>query len=167
MCISRFVSEKVYSTCTWKVGIKTRRQILRRHLAPKKTGKERVHREKLFQSVLLISVVLARQNSGKDHMRTPLDQEGCARRGAWDLAKIFTSSRMRTKLGFIILSGQGECQHPLQEISRKSRIRSRFRSTNAHAENWILCEDPGTPLWCSQPVGKCIQTRKDRYTFTI
>ena len=25
--------------------------------------------------------------------------------------------------------------------------------------NWILCEDPGTPLWCLQPVEKCKQTR--------
>ena len=31
---------------------------------------------------------------------------------------------------------------------------------------WILCEDPGTSLWCLQPVAKCIQTRKHKYTFT-
>ena len=30
-----------------------------------------------------------------------------------------------------------------------------------------LCEDPGTPLWCLQPMEKCIQTRKHKYTFTI
>ena len=34
LCISRFSSEKIYSTWIWNVGIKTRRQILQRHLAP-------------------------------------------------------------------------------------------------------------------------------------
>ena len=33
--------------------------------------------------------------------------------------------------------------------------------------NWILCEDPGTPLWCLQPMEKCIQTRRHNYTLTI
>ena len=31
---------------------------------------------------------------------------------------------------------------------------------------WILREDPGTSLWCLQPMAKCIQTRKHKYTFT-
>ena len=36
-----------------------------------KFGNERVHREELSKSVRLMSVVLARRNSGKDHMRRP------------------------------------------------------------------------------------------------
>ena len=36
-----------------------------------KIGQERVDREELSRSVNLMSVVLARQNSRKDHMRTP------------------------------------------------------------------------------------------------
>ena len=36
-----------------------------------KIGKERVHREELSQNVNLMSVVLARQNSGKKHMSRP------------------------------------------------------------------------------------------------
>ena len=36
-----------------------------------KFGKERVHREALSQSVRLMSVVLARPNSGKDHKTRP------------------------------------------------------------------------------------------------
>ena len=66
-----------------------------------KIREERVHREELFKSVNLMSVVLARQNSGKDHL-----QERCARRVALDLAKICTSSRMRTKLRFMLLLKQ-------------------------------------------------------------
>ena len=49
------------------------------------------------------------------------------RRVAWFLAKIFTSSRMRTKLRFILLL--------------KFRSRSRFRRINAHAEQKDLSSD--------------------------
>ena len=49
-----------------KIGNKTRRQILQGHLAPnEKIGKERVRCKELFKSVNLMSVVFARQNSGK------------------------------------------------------------------------------------------------------
>ena len=63
LCVSRFLSETIYSTERVKIGIKT---------APctkLKFGKERVHREEVSRSVNLMSVVLARQNSKKDHMR--------------------------------------------------------------------------------------------------
>ena len=43
---------------------------LQEHLAKKNSGKERVHRKDLSKSVNLMSVVLARQNPRKDHMRT-------------------------------------------------------------------------------------------------
>ena len=33
--------------------------------------------------------------------------------------------------------------------------------------NWTLFEDPGAPLWCLQPMEKCMQTRKHKCTFTI
>ena len=58
--------------------------------------------------------------------------------------------------------------------SSEARNRSRFKSINAHDEqknfssdDWILGEGLGTPLWCLQPMAKCIQTKKHRYTFTI
>ena len=34
-CISRFLSDKIYSTWAWNVGIETRSQILQGYLAPK------------------------------------------------------------------------------------------------------------------------------------
>ena len=43
-----------------------------------------------------------------------LHQERCARRVAWNLAKIFTSSRMRTNLRFVLLLKPGQCWRPLQ-----------------------------------------------------
>ena len=52
-----------------------------------KFGKERVHREVLSKSGRLMSVVLGRQHSGKDHMRELSTQKRCARKAAWDLAK--------------------------------------------------------------------------------
>ena len=60
LCISRFLSEKVCSTAI--LGSK--------HAVKFSNGtwKERVHREVLSKSVRLMSVVLARRNSRKDHM---------------------------------------------------------------------------------------------------
>ena len=67
-------------------------------------GEERVHRKEVSKSVRLMSVVLARQNSGKDQMRRPCTKKDASRRVAWNLAKILTSSRMRTDLRSILLS---------------------------------------------------------------
>ena len=78
---------------------------------------------------------------------------------------------MLTNLRFLLLLKCNAGAH--FKKSKGARIRSRFRSINAHDEqkrqaqmNWILCEDPGNPLWCLQPMGKCIETRKHKYTFT-
>ena len=51
-----------------------------------KFGEERVHRKVFSQGVNHMNVVLARQNSRKDHEET-LIQERCSRKAAWDLAK--------------------------------------------------------------------------------
>ena len=50
-----------------------------------KFGKERVHREELSKSVRHMSVVFARQNSGKDHMRKPGTKKDAPakQRGIW------------------------------------------------------------------------------------
>ena len=69
----------------------------------------------------------------RSHEET-LHQDRCARRVAWDLAKISTSSRMRTKLRFIHLLKQRNNAITHFEKTRGARIRSRFRSINAHAE---------------------------------
>ena len=61
-------------------------------------GKERVHREVLSKSVRLMSAVFARQNSGKDHMRRPGSENDAPAKQRRIWRKIFTSSRIRTKL---------------------------------------------------------------------
>ena len=57
----------------------------------------------------------------RSHEET-LQQERCARRAAWDLAKIFTSSRMRTKLPFISYSSKGNAGTHFEK-TRGARIR--------------------------------------------
>ena len=49
----------------------------------KKNGKERVHREELSESVRLMSVVLARPNSVKNHMRRPCTTKMRPQSSAW------------------------------------------------------------------------------------
>ena len=51
----------------------------------KKFGKERSHREGSSNSVDLTSVILARRNSRKDHMRRPCTKKGAPakQRGTW------------------------------------------------------------------------------------
>ena len=55
----------------------------------------------------------------RSHEET-LHQEGYARRASWDLGKIFTSSRMRTKLVLKLLLTQKWCQHLTQRDQRSA-----------------------------------------------
>ena len=66
----------------------------------KKFGQERVDRAELSKNVHHMSVVLARQNSEKYHMRRLCTKKDAPAKAAWDLAKILKSSRIRTKLRF-------------------------------------------------------------------
>ena len=68
----------------------------------------------------------------RSHEET-LHQEGCARRAAWALAKICTSSRIRTKLRFTPFEAR-VVPVPTSKKTRGARIRGRFRSVNAHDE---------------------------------
>ena len=135
LCISRSLSEKVYSTWTTKIGIETRRQILQRHLA-------------------------LNQNSGKKGSIARYYPKVCTS-WAWSLrAKIRAqitwgdldprTMRSQSSVGF------GEKYLQAQEFghyyvlcswwsqryvdacyfkeTRRARLRSRFRSINAHDE---------------------------------
>ena len=102
LCISRFLSKKVienWDRNTPSNSPKAPGTIL-------KFGKERVHGEELSKSVRLMSEVLARRNSGKDHMRRPCTKKDAPaeQRGIW--RNIFTSSRTRTKLRSVLLLKQ-------------------------------------------------------------
>ena len=70
-----------------------------------------------------------------DKHEETLHQERCARREAWDLSnKIFSSSRMPTKLRFYFPVEARVMPAPTSKKTRGVRIRSRFRSVNAHDE---------------------------------
>ena len=116
--IKILIRENLYSTWTWKFGIKAHRPTSLKAPGTKlKFGKERVHLEELSKSVRLMSVVLACPNSGKDHMerlRTKKDAPA-EQQGIW--REILTSSRIQTKLRFVLLLKKG-CGHPLQRDQR-------------------------------------------------
>ena len=90
----------------------------------KKIGKERVHR--LSKSVNLMSPC-APKFEERSRGET-LHQERCARGVAWNLSKICTNSR---KLRFLLLLKPGQCGAHFEK-TRRTRIRSRFKSINAH-----------------------------------
>ena len=60
LCVLRLLLVKVYSTWTWKIGIKSHRQMLQRHMAPNsKFGKEKGPSRR-SKKVCLLSVVFLR-----------------------------------------------------------------------------------------------------------
>ena len=83
-------------------------------------GKARVHREELSKSARLMSVVLAHQNSGKDHMRRTCTKKDAPakQRGIW--RKTFRSSRIRTELRSFLQWKQRRCRHLLQRDQRSA-----------------------------------------------
>ena len=105
LCISRFLSEKIYSTWTWKTGIRSHRQILQGNVAPhQKFRTEKLLREELFKSVNLTSAIrvlpdlrVRPQVCGEDN--ETLHQENQAWR------KLSTSSKNKDKATFYSLLG--------------------------------------------------------------
>ena len=83
-------------------------------------GKERVHREGSSKSVCFMSVVLARKNSGKDHLRRPSTKKDAPAMQQRIWRKICTSSRIRTKLRFMFLVKSEVCRHLSLQRDQKS-----------------------------------------------
>ena len=124
LCISRFLSEKVYSTWTREIGIEAHRQILEGHLAPNsKFGKERSMRRIIQKCAPHERGSCAPKFRERSHEET-LHQERCARKAAWDLAKIIYLYSYWSK---------GDASTYFNE-TRGARICCWFRSINAHDE---------------------------------
>ena len=70
----------------------------------------------------------------RSHEET-LHQKRCARREAWDLSKIFTSSRMRTKLRFILQLKQSIDSGASMDMMSKKRIKLRRDGHSKKVEN--------------------------------
>ena len=81
LCISRFLSEKVYSTSTWNVGIGTHRQILQRHLAPNQNSGRKGSIARCYERSPCAPKFEDRSREEN------LTQERCARKATSDLAK--------------------------------------------------------------------------------
>ena len=113
LCISRFlIHESLFCVKKENLGSKRRRQNLQWHLAPnKKSGKKGSIARDYPKVWTSWAWSLLAKIGERSHEET-LQQERCTRRVAWDLANIFSSSRMRTKLRFILQLKQGKCKRP-------------------------------------------------------
>ena len=108
LCVSRFKSENIYSKWTCNVGIKTRRQLLQRHLAPNQNSGKKGSIERYYPKVCVrfMSVVFARRNSRTYHTRILCTKKHAPAKQHVIWRKSFTSSRIRTKLRFTVLVKQ-------------------------------------------------------------
>ena len=112
-------SEKIYSTEKRKSVIKSRRHILQGHMAPQeKSGSQGVIQKCEPQE----RNPRARKFQDKTLQETS-QQERCARREAWHLAKNVQKLKAKDKTTF--------CSPTLFEKARGSRIRGRFWSIDA------------------------------------
>ena len=165
-CISRFLSEKICSRWTWNVGITSSNY----PMAPgteSKLGKEKGPSRGIIQKCAPHERSPCAPKFEDRSLEETVHQEGCARKAAWDLAK----KTQEFGQSYVLFSwwSKGNVDTCRFKETRRARVRCPFRSINAQQTwaqmNWILCEDPGTALWCLQPMEKCIQTRKHKYTF--
>ena len=130
LCISRFFSEKNLFHVNREDWDQTTPSNSPKAPGTKvKFGKGRVYREELSKSVRTMSVVVAPKFEERSHEET-LHPEGCARKAAWDLAKNIHQLKNCDK---------ATCYAPIDagayfEKFREAKIRSRFRSINAHVE---------------------------------
>ena len=149
-CVSQGYSpKKSISAESWEIETESHRQILQGHVAPQPSHKGRI----------------------PPHAKN--DVFVCRWRG----------SRKGRAPGWVSLDHASDRQKKkrsmghastLFEKARGTRIRGKFRSIDAHAEqkrtphqlNWKLFENPGNPQRWLQQMRKCKQVRKHRYTFT-
>ena len=139
MCVSRFSSENVYS--------KERRKMGSKHAVKfsKGTWHHIDFRERKSPSRGVTEKC-------EPHERNPcasmfeeraqeetLHQERCARRVAWNLAKIFASSKIWIKLRFTRLLNPGQRRRPLPNLQRSE-------SSRLILEHQSHCEEKGFEL---------------------
>ena len=89
LCVSKFSSEKIYSTERGKIGIKSHLQILQGHTAPhKNSGQKGSIARRCSKSVNLMSAIGAVPDLRNGHKTKPCTKKDArARRAAWDLAE--------------------------------------------------------------------------------
>ena len=98
LCVSRFFSEKVYSEERRKIGIKTRCQFPKGTWHQIKIRARKGPTQGIIQKCEPHECSPCASRFEERSQGETLKQERCARREAWNLAKIFTLKKMRTKL---------------------------------------------------------------------
>ena len=106
LCISRFLTEKVYSTWKGKLGSNHAVKFFKGTWYQKKNRERKGPSRCIIKKCELHELCLCAPKFGERWHEETLHQERCGRSAAWDLANIFTSSRMRTELGFTLLLKQ-------------------------------------------------------------
>ena len=109
VCVSRCSSEKIYST------------------------ERRVHREELCKNCEPQLRNLWAPNFEERTRYETLQHERCARREAWDLTKNVYKLKKRGEMRSTLLPKPGNAG-TFFEKARRVRIRDRFRSVDAHAD---------------------------------
>ena len=94
----------------------------------------------------------------RSHEET-LHQERCAHRVAWDLAKHINKLKNADNATFCtpiearVMSAPTSKSPEEREFVVDSGASMHMMSKKELSSDEMLCEDPGTPLWCLQPMG--------------
>ena len=141
LCVLRLLLVKVCSTWTWKIGIKSHRQILQRHMAPNQNSGKKGSIAKYYpkKSAPLERSLCAPELKERSHEET-LHQERCARKAVWDMAQTFKSSRIRTKLRLTFSLKSKGCQHlPLQRDQKSENL---VWIQHGCSHEWVSGQEP-------------------------
>ena len=174
LCISRFLSENISYVNLENWDRNTPSTSPRAFGTKLALGKERIHREVLSKSVRLMSVVLARRNSRKDHTKRYCAKKDAPakQRGIW--RKTFSGSRIRTEQRLFssieamvmraptstrpeereFVVGSGASVHMMS----KKRIKLRRDEHSEKVQNLH-------PLRYSLQLEKCTPTRRHKFSF--
>ena len=142
--VSRLPSEQVHSSGRGEIGIESHRHILKGRMAPRKNSEKKG------------SIARSHMQKCKPQERNPcaknfeertqdetLQQEKCARREAWDLAK--NDYKLKKSEAWVMLV-------PFSKKAKGTRSRGRFRSINACAEQkGFKLRRTGTPSKIQKP----------------
>ena len=141
LCISRFLSEKICSTWTRKIGIKTRRQILRMHLAPNQNSgmKRSIARDYPKVCASWAQSLRAPKFEDRSHEET-LHQEGCAR------FKETRRARFRCRLRCIKAHDE-QTRFTLRRDGHNKKVQNPQRSVDCKLRSGNPRGDTGVRSW--------------------
>ena len=143
LCISRFLSEKVYPTWTWKIGIETHRQILWGYPIKKNRERKGPSRGIIQKCALHERSPSAPKFEEISHEET-LFQERCARKAAWVLAKNVYKLKNSDKTTFYTAVEKGMPAPTSKRPEEGEFVVDSGASTHMMSEKELSSEEMGT-----------------------